>query len=110
MRPHRADARRQNHRPGLAQGPGKRRPSPHPLYEISGPVGASKAWVAQAAKEPWRGRDQDLRHALAPQHQEQGRSEAVLRRKPPKGFKGRQILPSLEDVFIKMVEVEEKMS
>jgi ABC-2 type transport system ATP-binding protein len=80
---------------------------PHPLYEITAPLGASRAWLAKLEKSP--GVDEIKTFGMR-WHLSTNSSTAWSRihRHLPKGFKARPILPSLEDVFIRMVEGKKK--
>jgi ABC-2 type transport system ATP-binding protein len=76
---------------------------PHPLYEISPPVGHSKEWVEKLRKSPGVDEIKTFGMRLHLSTKSKG-AWTRIRPKLPRGAKSRQILPSLEDVFIKMVE------
>jgi ABC-2 type transport system ATP-binding protein len=76
---------------------------PHPLFEISAPLGASKAWVDKLKKGP--GVDEIKTFGMRWHLSTKSKGAwPRIRTKLPRGFKSRQIQPSLEDVFIKLVE------
>ena len=76
---------------------------PYPLAELSAPLSLGKAWVDKLRKAP--GVDEvktfGMRYHLSTS---KPGAMASIRRRLPKGVKTRLIQPSLEDVFIRMVE------
>jgi ABC-2 type transport system ATP-binding protein len=76
---------------------------PHPLFELTAPAGASRTWLPVLQKLP--GVDEIKTFGMRWHLSTKSKTAwAKIRPRLPKGFKARQILPSLEDVFIKMVE------
>jgi ABC-2 type transport system ATP-binding protein len=80
---------------------------PHPLYEISAPVGSPRAWIAKLQKVA--GVEEIKTFGMRWHLSTKSKTAWTgIRRHLPKGFSFRRIQPRLEDVFIRMVEGHKK--